>query len=86
MKNIDPQIYNLSSKTQLQQNSSGDIYIVIDRKTRIIMKDGHRILTIARKIQLVEKQNTISVLTSASVCSKTKLFLEKHEINIRELL
>jgi hypothetical protein len=50
------------------------------------MKDGHRILTIARKIQLVEKQNPISVLTSASVCSKTKLFLEKHEINIRELL
>ena len=86
MKNIDPQIYNLSSKTQLQQNSSGDIYVVIDRKTRIIMKDGHRILTIARKIRFVEKQNTISVLTSAPVCSKTKLFLEKHEINIRELL
>tara|TARA_B100001105_G_scaffold57173_1_gene43632 strand:- start:287 stop:547 length:261 start_codon:yes stop_codon:yes gene_type:complete len=86
MKNIDPQIYNLSSKTQLQQNSSGDIYVVIDRKTRIIMKDGHRILTIACKIRLVEKQNTISVLTSAPVCSKTKLFLEKHKINIRELL
>jgi|TARA_B100000029_G_scaffold119763_1_gene113111 hypothetical protein len=85
MKNIDPRKYNLSPRIQLQQNSSGHLFIVIDRKSRIIMKDGHRILEMVRTIQLVEKNHSVSVLTSAPVCSKTKLFLNENNIEMNEM-
>ena len=50
------------------------------------MKDGHRIMEIIKSIQSVEKGYTISVLTSAPVCSKTRQFLAEQKINIKELL
>ena len=85
MKNIDPRKYNLSSRIQLQQNSSGHLFIVIDRKSRIIMKDGHRILEMVRTVQSVDKNQSVSVLTSAPVCSKTKLFLNENNIEMNEM-
>ena len=84
-KKLDPQHYNLSSRTQLRENPSGEISIVIDRKSRIIMKDGRRILEQAEQIRAIHAQSTISVLTSAPVCSKTRVFLKEHSIDIREL-
>ena len=85
MKNIDPRKYNLSSRIQLQQNSSGHLFIVIDRKSRIIMKDGHRILAMVRTVHSVDKNQSVSVLTSAPVCSKTKLFLNENNIEMNEM-
>ena len=84
MKNIDPQKYNLSPRIRLLQNTWGHLFIVIDRKSRIIMKDGHRIMEMIKSIQSVEKGSTISVLTSAPVCSKTRQFLAEQKINIKE--
>ncbi len=49
------------------------------------MKDGHRILEMVRTIQLVEKNQSVSVLTSAPVCSKTKLFLNENNIEMNEM-
>ncbi len=49
------------------------------------MKDGHRILEMVRTIQLVEKNHSVSVLTSAPVCSKTKLFLNENNIEMNEM-
>ena len=85
MKNIDPKKYNLSSRIQLQENSFGCLFIIIDRKSRIIMKDGLRILKIVNTIKQVEKNTSISVLTSAPICSKTKLFLSESNIEIKVL-
>jgi len=85
MKIIDPRKYNLSSRILLQQNSSNHIFIVMDRKSRIIMSDGHRIIKIVKTIQSVEYKNKISVLTSAPVCSKTQDFLAKNKIEINKL-
>jgi hypothetical protein len=85
MKNIDPRKYNLSPRIRLQQNSINDLFIVIDRKSRIIMKDGYRIVEIVNSIQSAEKNSAVSVLTSAPVCSKTRQFLSERKIEIKEL-
>ena len=85
MKNIDPRKYNLSPRIRLQQNSINNLFIVIDRKSRIIMKDGYRIVEIVNSIQSAEKNSAVSVLTSAPVCSKTRQFLSERKIEIKEL-
>jgi len=77
---LSPEDYGLNSKVKLIQ-SDDHIGIVIDRKSRIIMKDGIRILDQVKKI----KKNTnhvVRLYTSAPVCSKTKVFLNKRDILI----
>ena len=85
MKNIDPRKYNLSPRIKLQQKTSGHLFIVMDRKSRIIMKDGHRIMAMVHAIQSSEKNQTVSVLTSAPVCGKTRLFLSDNNIDVKKL-
>ena len=84
MKKIDPKLYGLHSRTILRENKK-DIYIVMDRKTRIIMKDGHRIFEIVKKIRYSETEKNVSVLTGAPVCSKTQKFLTENNIAIKSL-
>ena len=85
MKNIDPKRYNLSPRLNLQQNELNELFIIIDRKSRVVMKDGHRIFQMVNKIQSIEKDRHISVLTSAPVCSKTRTFLSNNSISIKDL-
>ena len=85
MKTVDPKKYNLSSRVSLQENSSNELCIVINRKSRIIMKDGYRILEIAKKIKQVENKRKVKVLSSAPVCSKTKSFLNKKGLCLEAL-
>ena len=85
MKKIDPKRYNLSQRLNLHQNELNELFIIIDRQSRIIMKDGHRILKMVNRIQSVEKDRHVSVLTSAPVCSKTKTFLSNHSIPVKNL-
>lgn len=83
MQKIEPHLYGLSARTNLVQidNSIG---IVIDRKSRIIMKDGHRIVKQAHAIQIKENKPVI-LITSAPVCSKTKQYLSANNILINSL-
>ena len=53
-----------------------------NRKSRIIMKDGHKILETARKIRKIEKSVKITLQTNAPMCSKTKRYLEKNVIAV----
>ena len=75
MKKVDPKQYNLFQRVDLRQEKPNDIYIVINRKSRIIMKDGIKILEMVKKINKIDRNKRVSVLTSAPVCSKTKQFL-----------
>ena len=85
MKNIDPKRYNLSSRTILRQIGKNNISIIIDRKSRIIMKDGQRIMKQAQAIHQINSNMTITVLTSAPVCSKTRALLLEKNIIIKEI-
>ena len=85
MKHIDPKRYNLSSRTILRQIGKNNISIIINRKSRIIMKDGQRIMEQAQAIRRINSNMIITVLTSAPVCSKTRSFLLEKNIYIKEL-
>ena len=85
MKNIDPTQYNLSSRVDLRQDRPGDLLIIIDRKSRIIMKDGIRVLEMVKKINKIVPKKNISVRTSAPICSKTKKLLLENNITTKPL-
>jgi hypothetical protein len=84
MKRIDPKKYNLTSRTILYKKMN-DIFIIIDRKSRIIMKDGYRISGQAKSIWSVEPGICIRVATSAPMCTKTKEYLRQVNIEALEL-
>jgi len=85
MHPVNPKTYNLSSRIKLLQDSAGSLFIVIDRKSRIIMKDGSRVVKMAERIKEVNQNKKISLLTSAPVCSKTKVLLLKNNISVLSL-
>ncbi len=84
MIKIDPQKYSLSTRTALLKRAN-EIIIVLDRKSRIIMKDGRRIEGQSRSIQAVEPRISITVAASAPVCSKTRAYLNKRGIALINL-
>ena len=84
MKRIDPKKYNLTSRTTLYKKMD-DIFIIIDRKSRIIMKDGYRISEQAKSIWSVEPGIRIRVATSAPMCTKTKEYLRQVNVEALEL-
>ena len=84
MKNINPTKYNLHSRVKLLGKNK-TVFIVIDRKSRIIMKDGHRIVKMAKQINQVEVGKEVSVLSSAPVCKKTRKFLLENHIVVESL-
>ncbi len=81
-KFVDPKLFNLPSSTKLRQAGANQFDIVIQRKSRIIMKDGEGILTKADKIKDHVPNAKVSLRTSAPVCSKTKAFLKDHNISV----
>lgn len=82
LKEINPKIFNLSSRVKLYGHNSELIQIIKKRKSRIIMKDGLQILEIANSIRKLYPNVKIEVLVSGPVCSKTISFLESHNISI----
>ena len=80
MKRIDPKKFNLSKKVVIEKTTSS-LSIIINRKTRIIMKDGRRLLEQANQIKKVSNK-PISIFTTAPVCSKTKAFLSNNNVEI----
>jgi hypothetical protein len=79
---IDPKLFSLHPSTKLKQVGTNQFDIVIQRKSRIIMKDGEGILAKVNKIKNHVPNAKISLKTSAPVCSKTKAFLEGHDISV----
>ena len=83
-KFIDPKLFSLPPSTKLKQASTNQFDIIIQRKSRIIMKDGEGILTKVNKIKHHVPKAKVSLRTSAPVCSKTKAFLKERGINVLE--
>ena len=81
-KIIDPKQFSLHPKTVIEDIGKDHLAIVINRKSRIIMSDGKKILEKAEKIKEALPGSTISLKTSAPLCSKTIAFLKENGINI----
>ncbi len=81
-KFIDPKLYGLPPSTKLIKAGTDQFEIIIQRKSRIIMKDGEGILAKVNKIKNHVSNAKVGLKTSAPVCSKTKLFLEEHGISV----
>ena len=75
---LDPKKYGLSTRVVLIENDQKEIIIVIDRKSRIIMKDGIKIVDQARKIQRQE-QKTIGVKQTPQYVVKQSNTFKKKE-------
>jgi len=73
--------FGLPSRTVLEQR--GDTVVIrINRKSRIGMADGKKILEKARKIQIIRPSYVVALETTAPLCSKTKRFLEEEGIGL----
>ena len=81
-KFIDPKLYGLPPSTKLIQAGTDQFEIIIQRKSRIIMKDGEGIVAKVNKIKNYIPNARVSLKTSAPVCSKTKAFLEERGIRV----
>ena len=80
MKRIDPKTFNLNSKAVIEERDNS-LSFVINRKSRIIMKDGKRLLEQVNHIKKGSKKPVL-ISTSAPVCSKTKKFLNENSVEI----
>lgn len=79
---LNPKDYGLPARTVLVQVDDNTIAIVVNRKSRIIMVDGRKILEKAVKIKTVRPSTTVTLKTTAPVCSKTKSFLEDAGVQV----
>jgi len=79
---LDPKNFGLSAANKIEQIAKNHLALVINRKSRIIMKDGKIILSKADKIKQHLPQTKLSLKTTAPICSKTVKFLIQHEIGI----
>ena len=81
LKTIDPINVGAPKRSNVAMDNDNNIYIVKNIKSRIIMKDGLKLFDLAKKIKTV-KNATVSLATTAPVCSKTKKYLMENEIKI----
>ena len=81
-KPIDPKTFGLHFSTKIEQQDDTHFFIRIDRKSRIIMKDGEKILANAKKIKSTVPGAMVTVATTAPVCSKTRQFLADQGIGV----
>ena len=79
---IDATRFGLPKSTMIEEIEKGRYAIVITRKSRIIMKDGIKLLAKADQIKAREPAAAICLKTSTPICSKTKKFLEDHHMSI----
>ena len=79
---LDPKIFGLPARTVIEQLDKDTIALVIDRKSRIIMADGKKILEKLHKIIDAQPLIDVALKTTAPVCSKTKAFLKSEGIQL----
>lgn len=84
IKLLEPKDFGLDYRTVVGQTSEGKIVLLKDRKSRIIMKDGRKILEQIEQIKNATTKN-VGIATNAPVCSKTTEFFKEHNIELFRL-
>ena len=83
-KLVDPKEFGLPARTVIEETGKDRLALVIERKSRLIMADGRRILAKAAKIREVRPGCHLTLRTTAPVCSKTVKFLVGEGIEVEE--
>ena len=88
MSLVDSKKYGLSSRVKLEYAGENHLKILLHRKSRIIMKDGQRVLDMVSKIKTYDSAIEVGLSITGPICSKTIQFLNDNEIKvvINELL
>jgi hypothetical protein len=81
-KTINPQQFSLPARTVIEKLGDKHYVLVINRKSRVIMADGKKIMEKAEKIKVVKPGAKISLRSKAPVCSKTIRFLADQKIEL----
>ena len=79
---FDPKEFGLPPRTVIEQLEGDTIALVIDRKSRIFMADGKKILEKGNNIKKYRPSVNVVLKTTAPICSKTKAFLESHGVKL----
>ena len=79
---VDPKRFGLHPTTRLEQSGEKNYNLVIDRKSRIIMSDGRKILAKAARILAAVPDATVGLRTTAPVCSKTEALLKENNVEL----
>ena len=82
-KIIDPAKFGLPAKTILQEGGPGRLVLVIARKSRLIMADGHKIVAKFEQIRKTSPGIVLDLRTTAPICTKTRVFLEENGIGVK---
>ena len=81
LKEINPKSVGAPTRSVIGQDNNNHLYIIKNIKSRIIMKDGHKIVEAVKQIKN-KTNSSVSLATTAPVCSKTTRFLNKNNIKI----
>ena len=81
LKQIDPLKLGLSKRIRVSLGLDRNYYIIKNIKSRIIMKDGKKIVETANIIKN-QTNKRVFLATTAPICSKTKTYLESKDIHI----
>ena len=81
LKEIDSRSVGAPTRSLVGKDSNNHLYIIKNIKSRIIMKDGHKIVETVKQIKN-KTSSGVSLATTAPVCSKTRKFLNENDIKI----
>jgi len=84
MKELNPKDFGLGSRVKLVEIAPSHIGVVKKIKSRIIMKDGNKIIEIAEKIRGFTPDTKISLIISGPICSKTRKYLAENGVEVKE--
>ena len=79
---INPSLYGLSSRIELDNLGENRVAIRKLVKSRIIQKDALKIVEVARQIKSVTPEMRITLLCYRNICSKSVILLENEDIEI----
>ena len=81
LKEIDSKSVGAPTRSVIGQDNNNRLYIIKNIKSRIIMRDGYKIEEAEKQIKN-KTNSSVSLATTAPVCSKTTRFLNENDIKI----
>ena len=81
LEEINSKSVGAPTRSVIGQDNNNRLYIIKNIKSRIIMKDGYKIAEAVKQIKN-KTNSSVSLATTAPICSKTTRFLNENDIKI----